>query len=136
MVLKHKIICIQIDLEATQMFEFSRGPGLKRSPIRLILQTGRTRGIRNSFEYRVGMHRNRLPLAAASVPEQRAFINLLIILLSSIFAPAYALGNVSLSDQLICTHQTLNLLFISLPPVLICRWPIAIWAYCVISKGE
>ncbi len=35
--------------------------------------TGRTRRIRNSFACEVLKHWNRLPLAVASVPEQRAF---------------------------------------------------------------
>ncbi len=35
-VLTHKILYNQIDLEATQLFKFSRKPGLRRSSLRLL----------------------------------------------------------------------------------------------------
>ncbi len=57
-----KILYNHIDLEATQLFKFSSRPGLRRSSIRLLYQTGRTRRRRNSFACRVVNNRNRLPL--------------------------------------------------------------------------
>ncbi len=36
LVLTHKIIYNQTDLEASQLFKFSRRPGLRRSPLRLL----------------------------------------------------------------------------------------------------
>ncbi len=66
-----------IDLDATQLFKFSRRPGLGRSSIRLLHQTGRTRRRRNRFAGRVVNNWNRLPFAVASVTEQRKFKQLL-----------------------------------------------------------
>ncbi len=73
LVLTHKIIFHQINLEASKLFTFSRRPGLKRSSLRLLQRTGRTRRRRNSFACRVVKYWNRLPLAGASVPGQLAF---------------------------------------------------------------
>ncbi len=42
LVLTHKMLYNLIDLDATQLFKFSRRPGLRRSSIRLLHQTGRT----------------------------------------------------------------------------------------------
>ncbi len=56
-----------------QLFKLSRRPGLRRSSIRLLHQTGRTRRRRNSFACRVVKNWNRLPFAVASVTEQRKF---------------------------------------------------------------
>ncbi len=39
MVLTHKILYNHIDLEATQLFKFSRRPGLRKSSIRLLHQS-------------------------------------------------------------------------------------------------
>ncbi len=75
--LTHKIIHNHIDLDATHLFKFSRRPGLRRSSIRLLHQTGRTRRRRNSFARRVVNNWNRLPFAAATVTEQRKFKQLL-----------------------------------------------------------
>ncbi len=77
LVLTHKILYNNIDLDATQLFKFSRRPGLRRSSIRLLHQTGRTRRRRNSFACRVVKNWNRLPFAVASVTEQRKFKQLL-----------------------------------------------------------
>ncbi len=77
LVLTHKILYNHIDLDATQLFKFSRRPGLRRSSIRLLRQTERTRRKRYSFACRVVNNRNRLPFAAASVTEQRKFKQLL-----------------------------------------------------------
>ncbi len=71
MVLTHKIIFHQIDLEASKLFKFSRKPGLRRSSLRLLQQTGRTRRIRNSYACRVFKYR--LPLAVASLQDHLAF---------------------------------------------------------------
>ncbi len=68
LVLTHKILYNHIDLDATQLFKFSRRPGLRRSSIRLFHQTGRTRRRRTVL---------RLPFAVASVTEQRKFKQLL-----------------------------------------------------------
>ncbi len=76
LVLTHKILYNHIDLDATQLFKFSRRPGL-RSSIRLLHQTGRTRRRRNSFACRVVNNWNHLPFAVASVTEQRKFKQLL-----------------------------------------------------------
>ncbi len=73
----HKILSNHIDLDEAQLFRFSRRPGLRRSSIRLLHQTGRTRRRRNSFAYRVVKNWNRLPFAVASVTEQRKFTQLL-----------------------------------------------------------
>ncbi len=73
LVLTHKILYNYIDLKAAQFFKFSRRPGLRRSSIRLLHQTGRTRRRRNSFVFRVVNNWNRLPLSVASVTEQRKF---------------------------------------------------------------
>ncbi len=73
LVLTHKIIFLQIDLEASKLLKFSRRPGLRRSSLRLLQQTGRTRRIRNNFACRVVKYWNRLPLAVASVQDQLAF---------------------------------------------------------------
>ncbi len=43
LVLVHRILYNHIDLDATQLFKFSRRPGLRRSSIRLLHQPGRTR---------------------------------------------------------------------------------------------
>ncbi len=74
LVLTHKIIYNRIDLEATHLFKFSRRPGLRRSSLGLIKQTGRTRRRgRNSFACRVVKYWNRLPLAVASLTQQLSF---------------------------------------------------------------
>ncbi len=73
LVLTHKIIYNQIYLEASQLFKFSRRPGLRRSSLRLLQQTRRSRRRRNNFACRVVKYWNRLPLAVASVPDQLAF---------------------------------------------------------------
>ncbi len=65
----HKIIYNQIDLEAFQLFKFSRRPGLKRSSLRLRQQTGTTHRRRNSFACTVIKYRDRLPFVVASVPD-------------------------------------------------------------------
>ncbi len=49
LVLTHKILYNHIDLDTTQLFKFSRRPGLRKSSITLLHQTGRTRRRRNSF---------------------------------------------------------------------------------------
>ncbi len=54
----HKIIHNQVNLEATQLFKFSRRPALRRSSLRLLQQTGRTRR-RSSFACRVVKYWNR-----------------------------------------------------------------------------
>ncbi len=72
-VLTPKIMFHQIDLEASKLFKFSRRPGLRRSSLRLLQQTGRTRWRRNSFACRVVKYWNRLPLAVASVQDHLAF---------------------------------------------------------------
>ncbi len=77
LVLTHKILYNHIDLDATQLFKFSRRPGLWRSSIRLLHQTGRTGRRWNSFACRVVNNWNRLPFAVASVTEQRKFKQLL-----------------------------------------------------------
>ncbi len=64
---------------------YSRRPGLRRSSIRLLHKTGRTRRRRNSFACRVVKNWNRLPFAVASVTEQLKFKQLLESLYS-IFA--------------------------------------------------
>ncbi len=66
LVLTHKILYNHIDLDATQLFKFSRRPGLRRSLIRLPHQTGRTRRRRNSFACRVVNNWNRLPFAVGN----------------------------------------------------------------------
>ncbi len=106
LVLIHKIMFHQINLEASQLFKFSRRPGLRRSSLRLLQQTGRTRRRRNSFACRVVKCWNRLPLAEASVQNQLAFKRQLdnyiyqIFALKSIFAPIWSfLGNLSLPDH-------------------------------------
>ncbi len=73
LVLTHKIIFHQIDLEASKLFKFSRRPELRRSSLRLLQQTGRTRRRRNSFACRVVKYWNRLTLALASVQDHLAF---------------------------------------------------------------
>ncbi len=77
LVLTHKILYNHKDPEATQLFKFSSRPGLRRSSIRLLHQTGRTRRRRNSFASRVVNNWNRLPLSVASVTEQHRFKKLL-----------------------------------------------------------
>ncbi len=59
LVLTHKIMFHQIDLEASKLFKFSRIPELRRSSLRLLQQTGRTRRRRNSFACRVVKYWNR-----------------------------------------------------------------------------
>ncbi len=73
LVLTHKIMFHQIDLEASKLFKFSRRPGIRSSSLRLLQQTGRTRRRRNSFACRVFKYWNRLPLAVASVQDHLAF---------------------------------------------------------------
>ncbi len=77
LVLTHKILYNDIDMDATQLFKFSRRPGLRRSSIRLLHQTGRTRRRWNSFACRVVNNWNRLPFAVASVTAQSKFKQLL-----------------------------------------------------------
>ncbi len=95
--LTHRIIYNQIDLDATQMFKFSRRPGRRMSWLRLLQQTQRTRRRRNSFACRVVKYWNRLLLAVASEPEQLAFKRQLdtyivpLILLFILFSPQYGL---------------------------------------------
>ncbi len=72
LVLTHKIMFHQTDLEASKLFKFSRRPGLRRSSLRLLQQTGRTRRSRNSFACRVVKYWNHLPLAVASVQDHLA----------------------------------------------------------------
>ncbi len=73
LVLTHKIMFHQIDLEASKLFKFSRRPGLRKSSVRLLQQTGRTRRRRNSFARRVAKYLNRIPLAVASEQDHLAF---------------------------------------------------------------
>ncbi len=73
MVLTHKIMFHRIDLEASKLFKFSRRPGLRRSSLRLLQQTGRTRRKRNRFACRVVKYWNRLPLSVASIQDPLAF---------------------------------------------------------------
>ncbi len=73
LVLTHKIMFHQIDLEASKLFKFSRRPGLRRSSFRLLQQTGRTSRRRNSFACRVVKYWNLLSLAVASVQDHLAF---------------------------------------------------------------
>ncbi len=61
LVLTHKLLYNQIDLRATQLFKFSRMPGLRRSSIRLLHQIVRTRKRQISFACRVVHNWNRLP---------------------------------------------------------------------------
>ncbi len=63
--LTHKIMFHQIDLEAYKLFKFSRRPGLKRSSLRLLQQTGRARRRRNCFACRAVKYWNRLTLGVA-----------------------------------------------------------------------
>ncbi len=93
----HKIIFHQIDLEESNLIKFSIRPGLRRSSLRLLQQTGRTRRRRNSFACRVVKYWNRLPLAVASAPYKLAFKRQLdtyiypYVLLLSLFSPQYGL---------------------------------------------
>ncbi len=52
LVLTHKIMFHQIYLEAFKLFKFSRRPELRRSSLRLLQQTGRTRRTRGNPSYR------------------------------------------------------------------------------------
>ncbi len=79
MVLTHKIMFNQIDLETSKLLKFSRRPGPRRSSLRLLQQTGRTRRRRNSFACRVVKYWNRLPLAVVPVHDPLAFKRLLDI---------------------------------------------------------
>ncbi len=97
LVLTHKVLYNQIDLEATQLFKLSRSPGLRSLSLRLPHQTGRTRRRRNSFACRVAKYWNRLPLTVSSVPEQRTFKKTtwliylpIMFVLYSIFAPIWS----------------------------------------------
>ncbi len=71
--LTHKIIYNQIDLEASQLFKFSRRPGLRRLSVKLLQQTKRTHSRRKTFPCRVFKYWNRLPLAVASVQNPLVF---------------------------------------------------------------
>ncbi len=73
LILTHKIIYNKIDPEATQLFKFSRRPGLRRSALRLLQQTRQPRRRRNSFACKVVKYWNRLPLLETSVPNQLVF---------------------------------------------------------------
>ncbi len=86
------------NLDATQLYKFSRSPGLRRFSISLLCQTGRTRRSRNSFAGRVANNWTRFPLPVAWVTEQRQFkktVKLIILLIIfshySIFAPLLSL---------------------------------------------
>ncbi len=68
LVLTHKIIYNQSDLEESQLFKVCRKPGLRRSSLRLFQQTGRTQTRTNSLACRAVKYCNRLPLAVASEP--------------------------------------------------------------------
>ncbi len=70
LVLTHKILYDHTNLDATQLFKFSRRPGLRRSSIRLLHQTGKIRRRRNSFACTIVNNWNRLPLSVASAAEQ------------------------------------------------------------------
>ncbi len=99
-----KILYNHIDLDAAQLFKFSRRPGLRRSSIRLLHKTRRTRRSRNSFACRVVNYWNRLPFSVTSATEQRKFEQLMCLLINfsfySIFAPIWSfLGTLSLPDQ-------------------------------------
>ncbi len=52
LILTNKLLYSQVNLEATQLSKFPRRPGLRRSSLRLLQQTGRTRRRRISFAYR------------------------------------------------------------------------------------
>ncbi len=73
LVLTHKIPYNQIDLEATQLFKFSRRPGLRRSSIRRLHQTRRTHRRRKFCACRVVIDWSRLPLTVLSITEQCEF---------------------------------------------------------------
>ncbi len=97
LVLSHKTHYNHIDLDATQLFKYPRRPGLRRSSIRRLHQTGRTRRRRNSFVGMVVHNWNHLPFSVASVTEQRKFKQLLdsyfcayIFSLFSVFAPIWS----------------------------------------------
>ncbi len=119
MQLTHKIMFGQIDLEATKLFKFSGRPGLRRSSLRLLQQTGRARRRRNTFACRVVKYWNRLPLAEASVQDHLAFKRQLdnyiypYILLLSLFSPQHGLflGNLSFPDHKI--HTYIQVIFFS-----------------------
>ncbi len=66
-VLTHKILYNQNDMEATQLFKLFRRPGLIRLSLRLSQQAGGTLRRRSSVTYRAFMYCNRLLLAVASV---------------------------------------------------------------------
>ncbi len=77
LVLTDNILYDYTNLDATQLFKFSRRPGLKRSSIRLLHQTGKIRRRWNSFACTIAKNWNRLPLSVASVTEQRKVKQLL-----------------------------------------------------------
>ncbi len=52
LILINKLLYSQINLEATQLSKFPRRPGLRRSSLRILQQTGRTRRRRIRFAYR------------------------------------------------------------------------------------
>ncbi len=85
-----------------KLFKFYRRPGLRRSSIRLLHQTGRIRRRRNSLACRVVNNWNHLPPTVASVTEQRKFKKTIRLI--------YLLGNASF-----------NSIFVSI-------WPF--WALC------
>ncbi len=97
LVLTHKMLYKHIDLEATHLFKISRRPGIRRSSIRLLHQTGRTCRRRNNFACKVVNNGSRLPLTVGSVTGQREFKKtirltpLLIFFPFILFSPQYGL---------------------------------------------
>ncbi len=96
LVLTHKILYSHVELDATQLFKFPGRQGIRRSSIRLLHQTGRTRRRQNSFACRVVNNWNSLPLSVTLVTEQRMFQELLdtclliAFSLYSIFTPIWS----------------------------------------------
>ncbi len=90
MVLTHKILYNQKDLEATQLFKFSRRPWLRKSSLKLFRQTGRTRRRRNSFACRVVYNWNRLPLTAQIQKNTRLIYLLLSFSFNSILTAIWS----------------------------------------------
>ncbi len=101
LVLTHKILSNYIDLDATQLFRFSRRLGLRRSSIRLLHRNERTRRRRNSFACRVVNNRNRRIVNGAAQIQKtfrhmvtHTFFSLFYFRLNVVF-----LGTLSLPDQ-------------------------------------
>ncbi len=98
LVLIHRLQYDIADLKAKGLFRFSRRPGLRRSTLRLLQQTGRTRRRANIFAYGLDKYWNPLQCAVSSEPGQHA-LNVHLPIAMNFSPNVIFLGSLSFPDH-------------------------------------